>query len=300
MIQAANRILINNTGPAPFLFDIDTLHDRLTASFNACGIMNSWMADDILIAVHSCLNPDNKPLSEESMDQLNASLIKILRDNGFPEVADHFCSSLQNSSVSELLKKINSEINQLNCSLPGNITQKVLNKVLSLGYPPEKISSLLIREICLLESERPRKEEFDDPKALEFMPFDSRYVNWDWDILSMKAAGHLFYSVRVDLHPVKLADTLEMKTFLEMMFMSEWQQMLDKAASYLQSCLLHFSEINNRNIDYISIVTHDTEKLIENCGLAKNTPFILDLNQSVKASFGSILKKFSEVNFIKK
>ena len=299
MIQSASRILINGAGPAPFLFDIDSMHDRLTESFKACGIMNSWMADDILIAVLSCLNPHSKPLSEESLDQLHASLIKILRDNGFPEVAEHFSRSLQNSTVGELLNRIRNELKQIARPIQKGLEQKIIHKILSMGYPPEKISRLLIREICLLESESREKPSEDASKALEFMPFDARYVNWDWDVLSLKAAGHLFYSVKVDLHPLKLAESLQMKTFLEMMFLHEWQKIMDQASSYLQSCLLHFEEINSRSIDYISLIIHDTEKLIEECGLAENTPFILDLNQAVKANFGDILKNYS-ANYIKK
>ena len=130
MIQvASNRILINQTGPSPFTFDINDLHDKLTSSFHACGVKNSWMADDILIAVHRGLNVDGRPLTEESLDQLHAALIKILQDNGFPEVATHFSQSLQNNSTGELLNKILFELQNIKTAVKSNVAQKVLNKI---------------------------------------------------------------------------------------------------------------------------------------------------------------------------
>jgi hypothetical protein len=300
MIQvAANRILINNAGSSPFLFDIDSLHDRLNESFNACGIKNSWMADDILIAVHSCMDTDDKaPITEEYLDQLHARLIKVLQDNGFPEVATHFSRSLVNNSTGELIKKIDRELNQLGIPVQQQTLDAVLNKILSLGYPPEQISPLLIREFCRLElhspSPLPQDEDFNQ---LDFMPFEQKYVNWDWNFLSMKAAGHLFNSIRVDLYPVKLANSMQMKTFMELLFMNEWQQLLTKASSYLQSCLHHFAEISGNKIDYISVVTHDLEQMVITSDLGENPPLIKDLNQSVTVAFGDVLKQFSQVNF---
>jgi hypothetical protein len=303
MIQVASkRILINQNGVAPLLQEVDSLHDRLTESFKACGIQNSWMADDMLIAVHACLKVNfNLPQTEESLDQIHASLIKALDDNGFPVVAQHFSESLQNNSLSELLKKINTELKQLSVSIPRRTTQAVLNKVLTLGYDHESISALLIREICLLEVSSSQQEiSEDNTNPLDFIPFDAKYVNWDWDFLTMKAAGHLFNSVRVDLYPLRLARSMNMDTFIEILFMKEWLLLIEQASSYLQSCLHHFSEINDNKIDYISIVTHDLEELSESCNLGKNPPLLTDLNQSVTAAFESVLKQFSDVSFIKK
>lgn len=301
MIPASpNRILLNSTGSTAFPFDIDKLHDQLTASFKANGVDNKWMADDILIALQNYMKKNNVTIqTDEDLDQIHATVVKVLQDNGFMEIADHFSQNMRDSSINFLNRKINDEFKNLHQNYTRRNTSNVLNKILSLGYQTADVSNLLIREICLLEiKSAPASNDLSEPiRPGDILPFDKNYVNWKWDYLQIRTAGSLFNSIRIDIHPLSLARDLDLPVFIEMIFMEKWERLINSAASYLETCLFHLKEVNKMQVDYISIVLHGVETFIEFCEVGENPPLLTDINNSVTTAFGGIIKNFSGMQF---
>lgn len=294
--SSPNRILLDSHGVSTFLFDIDKLHDQLSLSFKQHGIDNKWMADDILIALQNYMVANKFQVrNDEDLDQLHATVVKVLQDNGFPEVADHFSQHMRDSSISFLNSKIVDEFKNLNTPFSRRSCSNVLNKILNLGYQTADISSLLIREICRLEASQSPvvSEAFEKTHPGEVLPLGKKYVNWNWDYLQMRTAGSLFHSIRIDICPLRIAQDLEMPVFIEMVFMNKWERVIHNASCYLESCLYHLKEFSNRQVDYISIVMHDVEKLIELGELGENPPLLADINNSLTSAFGGVIRNFS-------
>jgi hypothetical protein len=294
MHSSGNRILLNTSGEADLLFDVDDLHDRLMSSFRACDIKNSWIADDILIALHCGLKNSKmrSARTDEALDQLHAILLKVLHDNGFSEVARHFLSSLQNNSQSALEQKITEQLKQIDHVISRKLVYAISTKIINLGYPVSDVSSLLIREICRLEIAR-KKTPSEEPQIVaqgnyaNFFPFSEQFVDWDWNILQLKAAGNLFNSIRIDIYPVRLAESLGMDFFMELQFMGAWEKLLNKVVNYLKNCLRELPD-GTPACDYLSIVPRELDQLILKFDLGQNPPIINDIQQSLKAAFSEI------------
>ncbi len=297
MIPASpNRILLNSNGPAAFPFDIDKLHDQLSASFKANGIDNKWMADDILIALQNYMSQNSFTVkSDEDLDQLHAMVVKVLQDNGFSEIADHFSQHMRDSSIHFLNRKIAEEFQNLGFSYTQANAANVLNKILNLGYETASVSNLLVREICRLENQANQKENdiYEAVNPGDILPLDKKYVSWKWSYLQMRTAGSLFNSIRIDIHPFYIALDLDLPVFIELVFMETWEKLMNSASKYLETCLYHLRDVSKQQVDYISIVVHNTEKFIDFCQLEKEPPLLKDMNNSLTSAFGGVINNFS-------
>lgn len=300
MHSSGNRILLSKSGRSSFLFDVDALHDRLSVSFRACDIRNVWMIDDILIALQCGLKENNRPFcaTEEAQDQLHASLLKVLGDNGFKEVANHFRNSLNNNTQFVLEKRIEKELSTLTRVFSRRQVLLLTDKITALGYDPENISALLIREICRLEYQLWQREQRDEtpPESSlgNSLPFSKEFVTWDWRVLQLKAVGNLFNSVRIEINPFELAEVLKMTPFMEITFMMKWQEILTESADFLENSLLDLEEKNLEKIDYFSIVIRDVEKMVDFCDISTNSIFIAELHQSLESAFSSVVSQFTK------
>ena len=299
--SSGNRILLGKSGRSAFLFDIDELHDQLSTSFRACDIKNIWMVDDILIALHCGLRESKRPFcnSEEDKDQLHASLLKVLNDNGFSQVADHFRNALQNNSLLVLEKRVEIELKTFIPALSRRNVLLICDKITSLGYDVENISSLLIREICRLECQQNNnlysEEPMPESRLSQLMPFSENFASWDWHVLKFRAVGNLFNSIRIEVNPYQLAENLRMTPFMEITFLSSWQSLLTEASGYLENCLLDLESRHLEKIDYFSIQIRGLEKMSKFCETDKESPFISELYQSLETAFDSVVSKFSNV-----
>lgn len=299
--SSGNRILLGKSGRSAFLFDVDELHDRLSASFRACDIKNIWMVDDILIALHCGLKESKRPFrnSEEDKDQLHASLLKVLSDNGFSQVADHFRNSLHNNSLSILEKRIESELSNFVTAFSRRSVLLICDKITSLGYDVENISSLLIREICRLECQQSDtlypEESVPESRLNQLLPFSEEFASWNWKVLKFRAVGNLFNSIRIEVNPHQLAKDLEMMPFMEITFMNSWQAILTEASNYLENCLLDLEGRHLEKIDYFTIQVRGLKDMAKFCETGSDSPFIYELYQSLETAFESVVSQFSNV-----
>lgn len=294
--HSPNRIYLNNSGACNFPFDIDHLHDQLSASLKANGIRHHSIADDIIIALQHVLSKTNfKIRSDADLDQIHAMLIKVLQDNGFAEVADHFAQTMRDSSVNFLMAKINHEFQQIGSTFTKANAQNVLNKLLHLGYPTAELNPLLIREICKLDLEFTNKiqEKVEDDNASEQTILNKEYVDWNWEHLQICTTGSIFVALRIDIFPLKIAQQIDMPIFMEIIFLSYWEKLLNNVTHFLENYLQQLKSKKQKPVDYIKIVFHDQEKFNEFCQIGEKNPFPNELNKTVISAFNAIIKNFS-------
>ena len=68
-------------------FDPDRLQSRIIQSFLAAGITESYLADDISLAVEFSLQKSKRKEKVFTLSEVNNSVVRILKDTGFPEIA---------------------------------------------------------------------------------------------------------------------------------------------------------------------------------------------------------------------
>ena len=100
MIKLAdNSIMLTNSEGLLRAFDPDRLQTRIIQSFLAAGITESYLADDISLAVEFSLQKSKRKDKVFTLSEVNNTVVKILRDTGFPEIAAIY---LRNNACSKL------------------------------------------------------------------------------------------------------------------------------------------------------------------------------------------------------
>lgn len=69
-------------------FDVEALQTEIIKSFLAAGVRDAWIAEDIVLAVEYALLQNSRPGNQFSVSEVNSTIIKILEETGYPEVAD--------------------------------------------------------------------------------------------------------------------------------------------------------------------------------------------------------------------
>ena len=76
--------------------------------------------------------------------------------------------------------------------------------------------------------------------------------------------------------------------FMEIFFMAQWQQLLEKSSRFLRNCLSQV-EANGEEIDYVNITVHDLEDLIDP-GCEMSQQFASEIAASLNKVYGGLLK----------
>ncbi|MFA6716620.1 MAG: hypothetical protein WCS27_14665 [Victivallaceae bacterium] len=69
------------------VFDPERLQSRIIQSFLAAGVSESYLADDISLAVEFSLRKSRRKEKIFTLSEINNSVVQILKDTGFPETA---------------------------------------------------------------------------------------------------------------------------------------------------------------------------------------------------------------------
>lgn len=82
-------------------FDSEQIQTGIVSSFNAAGIHDEWLAEDIAMAVEFALAQNAYESKSFSALEINTTIVKILEDNGFPEAAEHYrnCNSFAEITI---------------------------------------------------------------------------------------------------------------------------------------------------------------------------------------------------------
>ena len=100
MIKLAdNSIMLTDSDGITSVFDPERLQSRIIQSFLAAGITESYLADDISLAVEFSLQKSKRKDKVFTFSEINSSVVRILKDTGFPEIAAIF---MRNNACSQL------------------------------------------------------------------------------------------------------------------------------------------------------------------------------------------------------
>lgn len=91
MIKLADStIMINTPSGETTPFEPEQIQAGIVHSFDAAGIHESWLAEDITMAVEFALSQNFSENKLFSSSEINSTIIKILEVNGFPDAAEHY------------------------------------------------------------------------------------------------------------------------------------------------------------------------------------------------------------------
>ena len=91
--------MLTNSDGVTSAFDPERLQSRIIQSFLAAGITESYLADDISLAVEFSLQKSKRKEKIFTLSEINNSVVRILKDTGFPEIAAIF---MRNNACSQL------------------------------------------------------------------------------------------------------------------------------------------------------------------------------------------------------
>ena len=160
-------------------FDPDRLQSRIIQSFLAAGITESYLADDISLAVEFSLQKSKRKEKVFTLSEINNSVVRILKDTGFPEIADIYlrnnaCALLTLTPEFNTVKKLLQENLGVNLASIDELTGKVISAAQHLNI--KNASPELFVELARhYETEEFASEDIE-PVSLEAWEHDKRWL----------------------------------------------------------------------------------------------------------------------------
>ena len=100
MIKLAdNSIMLVGTDGILNVFESDKLQSKIIHSFLLAGLRDIWLAEDIALAVECALEQNSREDKVFAVSEINSTVIKILEDSGFPEVAENYRRGNPNTEI---------------------------------------------------------------------------------------------------------------------------------------------------------------------------------------------------------
>ena len=133
MIKLADTsIMLTNPDGVTTAFEPDRLQSRIIQSFLAAGITESYLADDISLAVEFSLQKSKRKEKVFTLSEINNSVVRILKDTGFPEIAaiylrNNACSKLTITPEFNTIKKLFQEHFGINLNSIDELVGKVIS-----------------------------------------------------------------------------------------------------------------------------------------------------------------------------
>lgn len=180
MIKLANTsIMLTNSEGITSAFDPDRLQSRIIRSFLAAGISESYLADDISLAVEFSLRKSKRKEKHFTLSEINNTVVQILRDTGFHEIAaiylaDNACSRMtvdpEFNTIKKLLQKhLGAKLDSLD-----NLSGKVVSAAQQLNIK-NAAPGLFVELAKHYESEEYAGEDIE-PVALDSWEQDNHWL----------------------------------------------------------------------------------------------------------------------------
>jgi hypothetical protein len=100
MIKLAdNSIMLVGVDGMLNVFESDKLQSKIIHSFLLAGLRDIWLAEDIALAVEYALEQNSREDKVFAISEINSTVIKILEDSGFPEVAENYRRGNPNAEI---------------------------------------------------------------------------------------------------------------------------------------------------------------------------------------------------------
>ena len=180
MIKLADTsIMLTTPDGITSAFDPDRLQSRIIQSFLAAGITETHIADDISLAVEFSLQKSKRKEKVFTLSEVNNSVVRILKDTGFPEIAaiylrNNACSQLTITPEFNTIKKLLQKHFGINLSSIDELTGKVLSAVQQLNIK-NAAPELFIELAKHYETEEFASEDIE-PVSLDSWEQDNRWL----------------------------------------------------------------------------------------------------------------------------
>jgi hypothetical protein len=198
------------------VFDPERLQSRIIQSFLAAGINESYLADDISLAVEFSLRKSRRKEKIFTLSEINSSVVQILKDTGFPETAaiymrNNACSRVTVDPDFNTLRKLLQKNMAVSAGLLDEICGKVVSAAQHLNiksaapelfvelarhYETEEFAAEDIEPVCL-ESWEQDNHWLVSAKAVEQeLPFSVRSLI-DAKVIRLLGVSRMFPSIRI-------------------------------------------------------------------------------------------------------
>ena len=180
MIKLAdNSIMLTDSNGITSVFEPERLQSRIIQSFLAAGITESYLADDISLAVEFSLQKSKRKDKVFTLSEINSSVVRILKDTGFPEIAAIFmrnnaCSQLTITPEFNTIKQLLQKHFGINLNSIDELTGKVVSAAQHLNIK-NAAPELFIELAKHYEIEEFAGEDIE-PVSLEAWEQDNRWL----------------------------------------------------------------------------------------------------------------------------
>ncbi|NOY74467.1 MAG: hypothetical protein GXP32_01585 [Kiritimatiellaeota bacterium] len=213
------------------IMDVESLHARLKRSWRAAGYPDDSLAEDVALSVELALS-DSKRGAAFTPGEIDAFVLKVLREAGLTEVAEHFGldSSPVDSMVPVGFKEISNIISKF-MKLDENQMNKLADDVLNAANEMDAAtaSPTLLLELARhfhsrdaksadLPAPRPRGNARRSGSAVWLVSKEKIFglVNLDTrgllssEMLKVGGVSALFPSIKLEFDPARFADSLDL------------------------------------------------------------------------------------------
>jgi len=180
MIKLADTsIMLTSSEGITSAFDPDRLQSRIIQSFLAAGITESYLADDISLAVEFSLQKSKRKEKVFTLSEINNSVVRILKDTGFPEIAAIFlhsnaCSQVTIDPEFNTIKKLLQKHLGINLNSIDDLSGKVVSAAQQLNIK-NAAPDLFIELAKHYETEEFAGEDIE-PVSLDAWEHDNRWL----------------------------------------------------------------------------------------------------------------------------
>ena len=220
MIKLADTtIMLTDSEGIISAFDPDHLQSRIIRSFLAAGINESSLADDISLAVEFSLRKSKRKEKNFTISEINNTVVQILRDTGFPEIAaiyqrNNGCSRMTVDPEFNTIKKLLQKHFGANIASLDNLCGKVISAARQLNI--KDASPGLFIELA----KHYEIEEFSGAD-IEPVPLDAWEQDNRWLVSAKDLVRELAVSTRnlIDAKVIRLLGVSSMFPSIRIFFM---------------------------------------------------------------------------------
>ena len=171
--------MLTSTEGITSAFDSERLQSRIIQSFLAAGINETYLADDISLALEFSLQKSKRKEKVFTLSEINNSVVRILKDTGFPEIAaiylrNNACSQLTITPEFNTIKKVLQKHLGVNLNSIDELSGKVLSAAQHLNI--ENAAPELFVELAKHYETEDFASEDIEPVSLDAWEQDNRWL----------------------------------------------------------------------------------------------------------------------------
>lgn len=264
MIKLAdNAIMLILENGEIVAFEPEKLQSAIVRSFIATGIRDSWLAEDIALAVEFALADNDKKDKVLAVSELNATVVKILEASGYPEAANYYkhhhtvleiSADCDSETIAKLLKHHLGITGEDNSSLTNKVMlaaerlgigQASPTLYVELGRYFKTFSTPLpeLQPVKITRHNRKAPWLLTQEKLEAALSCQTRNLI-EQGIISVNGISSLFPSLRLEMRFIKLAAMLNLEPVItEMILIPHFQPI----AAALNDCAFQAFTLTGQN-----------------------------------------------------